>query len=218
MLLTQFGEASLSMGGKTYLVRPSLKAIASIGRPEDIEQVMQDVCDAFHVLRSGHLPKPLLISACANVLEICSNIPAELLGFCVPSKINGKLLYKAGKIPLSDIIIMANHCIKWGIQGDPKWKPKPSKTADDGRAFDPVDFVSILIDEFHLSREDAWNTTMTEFQRLCEQRVRTMRGNKPPPIDDESARKVMTNAREIIKRARELGIKPIKRNSSRSKR
>lgn len=206
-LMTEIGEASALIDGRQYLVRPSFRALASIGTVEDINQAITDVCHAYAILvEHGKTPPPMLISACANVLEYCSELPSSWLGQCDVSPITGRTTYRQGRVSVFEVVIMAHHCIKWGVSGDSKWQEKPDKPSN--KLFDPSEFVAILIDEFHMSREDAWLATMTEFQRLCEHRQRKAWGNKPPPPTKEEAKASFDFARDAIKRAREMGIKP----------
>ena len=210
-LMTEFGEASALVDGQEYLVRPSFRALATMGTPEVLTEIISDVCEAYSTLVDvGKIPRPGLISQCANVLESCSDLPASWLGHSDLGAISGRMTYRQGRIRIEEVIIIAHHCIKWGVQGNPKRKPSP----ESGRGkrpslFDPSEFVSIMIDEFHMSRDDAWSATMTEFQRLCEQRQRKAWGDKPPPPNKEEAKASLAHAMAEIKRARELGIKPV---------
>lgn len=207
-LMTEIGEASAMIGGRQYLVRPSFRALAALGDIECINQHIADVCHAYAILVEGNkTPPPLLIAACANVLESCSELPASWLGQCDVSPITRRMNYRQGKIRIDEVIIMAHHCIKWGVSGDSKWTQKSDKQ-ERLKPFDPSEFTAILMDEFHMGREDAWSATMTEFQRLCEHRQRKAWGNKPPPPTKEEAQASFDYARDAIKRARELGIKP----------
>lgn len=198
-ILTHIGEAAAEVGGKTYLVRPSFRALSTI---EDLEDEISAVCAAYNLLLSGVTPKVWQLCSCANVLRSCSDMPHEWFGELVDRA--GKWKYKFNKLSMRELVIMAHHCIKWGIYGDPKEKlSKAAKKAlaeQEQRPFDPHEFVSVLIDEFHLSSSDAWDATMTEFQRLCEHRQRKAWGNKPPPIDDDERENLQASYKEFLKR------------------
>lgn len=210
-LMTEHGEASALIDGQEYLVRPSFRALSQLGTPEELTEIIGDVCHAYSILiDAGKLPQVGLISQCANVLMACSDIPESWLGCTDLGAISGRMTYRQGRIRIDEIIIMAHHCIKWGVQGNPRRLQAPEKNAKPS-LFDPSEFVSIMIDEFHMGRDDAWGATMTEFQRLCEQRQRKAWGNKPPPPTKEEAKASVAHAMAEIKRARELGIKPVKR-------
>lgn len=202
-VMTQIGEASAMVDGTEYLVRPSFAALAEIGDPEVLDDYVRQVCSAYEILLQDKMPTVSMLGCCANILDVCSDLPSEWLGCYTENR-----KFKQGKVRIDELVIMAHHCIKWGVQGDSKWKSKPSKKQYENRMFDPADFVSILIDEFHMSSSDAWNCTMTEFQRLCEQRQRKAWGHKPPPPSQDEVRDTMKAAREAIKRGNELGIKP----------
>lgn len=210
-ILTHIGEATALINGQEYLVRPSFKALASVGDPKDLAQCISDVYTAYaYLVQFRRLPRSDYISACANLLELCSDIPPKYLGYLTASASGKRVLYRQGKISPDEIIIMANHCIRWGVGGDPKHKPQPVKDTGRPQLFDPAEFVAILIDEFHMSREDAWGATMTEFQRLCEQRQRKAWGDKPPPPTKEEAKASFDYAKNAIARARAMSLKPTK--------
>jgi Family of unknown function (DUF6246) len=208
-VLTQIGEASAMVDGQEYLVRPSFAALASLGDPEILELHIEKICLAYHLLTKGGItPNYESLSCCANMLDTCSDFPKHWLGECVVS--GNKIKWRQGKIPVYDLIIIAHHCVKWGVSGDSKFrnKPKPPKVK---KLFDPAEFVALLVDEFSMSKSDSWECTMTEFQRLCEQRQKKNWGDRPEPPTKESAIKSFEYANEAIARARKLGIKPAKK-------
>lgn len=198
-ILTHIGEAAAEVGGKSYLVRPSFRALSTI---DDLSVHIDEVCAAYNLLLSGMTPTAWQLCKCATVLQACSDMPYEWFGELVER--SGKFKYKITKISMRELVIMAHHCIKWGVYGDPKEKlSKAAKKAlaeQPHRDFDPHEFVSVLIDEFHLSSSDAWNATMVEFQRLCEHRQRKAWGNKPPPIDDDERENLVASYKEFLQR------------------
>lgn len=208
-LNTQIGEALASLDGTDYLVRPNFKAMASLGNADDIEHAMVTVCTCYDLyVNYKTIAKPHQLSVCASVLGACSNLPDEWLG--EPVQLASGFKWKQGKVTVGQLIIMAHHCIKWGISGDSKFRESAKRKKPDGppEKWDPQSFVAVMIDEFHMSREDAWQSTMTEFQRLIEQRQRKNWGNKPPPPTEEEAKATFDWAKDAIKRARELGVQP----------
>lgn len=208
-IMTQIGEASALLDGKEYLIRPTFSALASLGDVDEIDTHIRQVCLAYDLYLSGRQTPSLgMLSCCANVLEACSDFPPEWLGECVESRSGWR--WRQGRITVHELIIMAHHCIKWGVSGDSKFRDtaKRRKKQDKPELFDPHSFVAVMIDEFHMSREDAWQSTMTEFQRLVEQRQRKNWGGKPPPPTQEEAANTMKMAHDAIRRARELGLKP----------
>jgi len=204
---TSIGEAVIYIGEAQHLLRPSFRALQSVGNSEDLEYSINAICNAYQVLLSGLVPKPTDIACCGNMLDACSDLTFDSIGQIVPSVKNG-LRWKAGKLPYEDVVILAHHCIKWGVYGEPKEKltrqAKKKMAQEEQRPFDPAEFVAILIDEFGLSSQDAWNSTMTEFQRLCEHRNRKNWGDRPPPIDDEERDKLLDGYQAFLKNKQKL--------------
>lgn len=200
---TAIGECSAEYNGIEYIVRPSFLALKQI---DNLDDSIQTVCNAYNILLSGITPKIEEISVCAYVLQTCSNLPDELIGWS--EYFNGRFKWRKKILTIKEIIIMAHHCIKWGVFGDPKEKLSRSakKKLDEqqNKEFDPHDFVAILIDEFHLSSSDAWAATMVEFQRLCEHRNRKNWGDRPEPIDDDERDSLIAHYRASMKRKQEL--------------
>lgn len=201
---TSIGEASAWMDGRDYLVRPSF---AALNRIHDLQEAVRIVCEAYSVLLTGNMPRVIDIGTCGHVLAECSDFPVESIGY---ADLRGdRLKWIQGRLSVREVVIMAHHCIKWGIKGNPKEKLSKAarkRLADEPkRDFDPQEFVAVLVDEFGLSTGDAWNCTMVEFQRLCEQRQRKNWGDRPPPIDDEERDNLLAHYRACMQRKQELG-------------
>lgn len=184
---TAIGEASAEIGGQTYTVRPSFAAIASLGGPEDIDSVIRGCFSAIETFSNGMVPRLLHLCCCSVMLEACSNIPTEVLGWAEPVKNSDRLIWRQRLVSVDDLVVMANHCVKWGVMGDPRQKLSKSKKQRASGLFDPQAFVAVMIEEFGASRSDAWDTTMTEFQRLCEHRQDKAWGDRPKPPTKEEA-------------------------------
>ena len=124
------------------------------------------VCESYNILISSYEPTVQQVADCSIVLQKCSDLPDELVGWTEHR--NGKLKWRQKVATPREIIIMAHHCIKWGVFGSEKYAIKPSKTdRQENKGFDPSDFVMLLVDEFGIPLNDAWGATMTEFQQLC---------------------------------------------------
>ena len=200
---TSIGEASAEFKGKTYLLRPSFRALKRI---DYLEDSITSVCGSYNLLINGQNVTTAQVSVCAYVLQCCSDLPDDLVGWSEHR--NGKFKWVMKVLTISEIVIMAHHCIKWGVFGDPKEKlSKAAKKQIESKPqseFDPHDFVSIMIDEFNVSTNDAWDCTMVEFQRLCEHRNRKNWGDRPDPIDDDEREVLINQYEACMKRKQEL--------------
>lgn len=194
----EIGEALVSKGDEEHLIRPSFSALAAV---EDLQYTIEAVCEAYAVVLQSHTPKLHHLSACSIMLTACSNIPMEWMGYVVARESGAK--WKMGVLPIPDLVILAHHCVRWGVQGNPKEKlsrsAKKKLEAQPQRDFDPAEFVAVMVDEFGVSSRDAWDSTMTEFQRLCEHRNRKNWGDRPPPVSDEERDKLVSQYQQFLK-------------------
>lgn len=167
---TAIGELLIKTEQRDYLLRPSFAGIQRLGaNHHQINQVMREVFGCFEMMVEGTPPDTRKLSLCAGVLDaFCDeDLPLELTGYETG---DGKWFTRARKsIDPSDLIVLANHMIKWAFIGEPRRKPKPVKGAKRDEPFDPQTFVGILRSWGH-STDDAWQTTMVEFQREWEAR------------------------------------------------
>lgn len=201
------GEATAEYGEAEYLVRPSFSALASIGNPSDIDTVVRGCLSAIHNLEKDITPSISQLSACAVMLGACSTFPSQWLGHWRESTlVGGKRVWVQGLVNINDLIVMANHCVKWGVMGDPRRTPSAKAKAEMSGLFDPQEFVAIAMmphDAGGLgqTRTEAWSLTMTEFQRACEARMKAIRGGRPEPITPEEAEQLFKQVRERSKDA-----------------
>lgn len=210
------GEATAEIGQSSYMVRPSFAALSRLGGPDDIDFTIRCCVAAYDSLCANKTPRVLDLASCCSMLVACSDIPSDLMGWCEPTK-DDRLLWRQRMVSVNDLVVMANHCVKWGIMGDPAPRRKMTKKKREKAAglFNPQEFVAIMVDEFGMSRADAWDTTMTEFQRLCEARERKNWGDRPEPPTKEEAQQAAKWAREVTRRAAECGVKQERGKSKR---
>lgn len=184
--LIEIGELSISdslEGGKDYLLRPSLEAMTRIGSPADIVQTyaiihgndvaqLLDVCSETlkrvpaWMAPSFNRAAERLLSSCMLVLQACCDddltpMIGEWKGWrhCV--------VYRPGRLPKNDIIILAQSLMQHGVVGKAKvrrlQRHENSQTTSEFNAFD---YISAARSHFAMNRVEASQLTMTEFQLL----------------------------------------------------
>lgn len=191
--LTAIGEVGIETGGRSYLLRPSLFSMSQIGTPAEI-------VEATAILMSPEPEHPALIKAfrrlrfdrALTVLYACSGAQdlGDLVGGLAPSgrgpielfnapfdfnelgKINCRPRYLPGRLPMSDIVALAQGLIRHGVMGDVE--PDPGRTGEALKEFKAADYVAAAIAHLGMSESDAWNMTMTSF-------IQVMRAKYPPP-------------------------------------
>lgn len=214
--------AEIDGEGREYLLRPSFYAMSQIGEPKRIESAFGRVRMAMQVMVYGKAyttaDKPSLeqLNDCINVIHACSddNLPDALLGWFQPSRDESRLLYREGALSWKQIVVLADHLMRWGMVGEPDerrsrvWVKGQQKKSDEPNLFDPAEYVGMAIHALHLSKDDAWNLTMFEFQRAFD-KAYPIDESKVMPSQDE-AEEAMDKARQIRERKKQMNIQPRK--------
>lgn len=147
--LTEIGQIGVTDAAGNYFVfTPSFANISKIGNPKNIVK-------AFHDLHGPKAVRPAM-----HVMRCCSNGDADdLIGW-----LDEYLDRVDGSIPDAELIILAKSLMTDGIAG----RSKPSKKDGEGKysdSFDASEFVDAAMVHLGISAADAWQLTMTQFQR-----------------------------------------------------
>nr|DAM38462.1 MAG TPA: hypothetical protein [Caudoviricetes sp.] len=219
--LTDIGELSISdsrEGGKDYLLRPSFEAMTRIGTPEEIVQAYAtihgiEVSQLTEACAStfGRFPEWLspsfnratekILSTSMLVLQACCEedltaMIGEWKGWrhCV--------VYRPGKMPKNDIIVLAQHLMQHGIVG--KAKVRQLQRHETGQAiteFKAFDYISAARNHFGMSRAEAELLTMTEFQLLLAAKYPDQKGFTKEEYDAVADDYMAKKARRLAKAA-----------------
>lgn len=142
MILTSVGEIGVHAGQQTYVLRPSLYAVSTLGDGDEIVQVYADVMRGDPVQSLG------LILACSE---------DDVSGVFGWSVVDGGRMRLHLLQSVNDTVRIAQALAKHGIAGD---IPRTSDATYSGR-FDPREFVSLAIAHLGVAERDAWQMTMT---------------------------------------------------------
>ena len=74
--------------------------------------------------------------------------------------------YVQGRMPVSDVIIMASDLLYMGLIGKPRKLKKQSSAS--GSDFDASKFVGVAVAQLGMSPRDAWEMCLVDFQRAIE--------------------------------------------------
>lgn len=150
-ILTENGEVeAIAEGGERYVFRPSFFAMASLGNPREIVELFYRIHE-----------KPM-IDDVADVLRACclSELPHDVTGY--HDLKNGAIEFVAGAMPFGECVCLARWLMFNGVVGIKKIRGRSGEKSNE---FDPAEFVSAAMIHFGISRNDAEQMTMTEFQR-----------------------------------------------------
>ncbi|HBC2536327.1 TPA: hypothetical protein I3946_001079 [Enterobacter cloacae] len=184
--LTDIGELSISdsrEGGKDYLLRPSFEAMTRIGTPEEIVQAYatihgNDVTQLIEVCAGtlGRFPAWLspsfnraaekLFFASWQVLQACCE--EDLTPMIGEWKAwSNCVVYRPGKMPKNDIIVLAQHLMQHGVVGKAKVRQlQRHETGEKTTEFRALDYIVAAQTHFRMSEAEAVRLTMTKFQML----------------------------------------------------
>ncbi|WP_333896589.1 DUF6246 family protein [Mixta calida] len=184
----EIGECLITVGDEDYFFRPSFLNMTRIGDPQEIVQAFyylhnDEVTPLLQkaLMTYGVVPEWLLrymgrpqfakqaIYAAMNVMQACCDRDAsELTGELVPGK-SGRwgIVYRKGKVPMQNLVLIAQSLITHGIIG--KAKVRQLQRHETGQAtteFRAFDYINAARNHFGMSRQEAEQLSMTEFQML----------------------------------------------------
>ncbi|WP_168728639.1 DUF6246 family protein [Enterobacter hormaechei] len=186
--LKEIGECLITAGDDEYFFRPSFINMTRIGEPREIVQafydlhhdevsgVLQSALDAYgvipawliqHIKSTGYGRKAMM--AAMTVLAACCDLDVtQLIGEIRPAKASGKTFkIRRGSMDEFDMLVIAQSLITHGIIG--KAKVRKLQRHEGGEAtneFNAFEYVSAARNHFGMSRAEASQLTMTEFQML----------------------------------------------------
>lgn len=161
---TAIGEACITLNGKDYLFRPSLKAMSRLGEGDEIVKVFAALSEPLQINpffpeQSYRAWERNVLSTAYDVLCACCDEDITPLIGHMGSRWNS---FVPGAMPATDMVHIARCMMKHGVVGT---VPAPAATTEGAysREFNPRDFASDAVAHLGMSTADAWNLTMTEF-------------------------------------------------------
>ncbi|MBV4366291.1 DUF6246 family protein [Erwinia phyllosphaerae] len=217
----EIGECLISHGEDDYFFRPSFAAMSRIGEPQEIVKAFYDLYNdevtpllQQALVAFGKLPawlidfvnrkqiaKSAMMAAMAVLTACCDRDPVALTGEIVPGK-SGKwaFVYRKGAMPSGDMVLIAQSLITHGIIG--KAKVRQLQRHESGQAtteFRAFDYISAARNHFNMSRADAEQLTMTEFQLLLAARYPDQKGFTREEYDAVADDYLAKKARRLAK-------------------
>ena len=153
----EFGECLITAGDRDYFFRPSLLAMSRIGEPAEIVQTFYDLCND-EMIMAAHT----VLTAC------CADDIGELIGWMKPGKGRKRsFVWRQGSMPPHNMVIVAQSLMMHGIIGKAKVrKLQRHESSDTTSEFRASDYIIAARNHFGISKEEAGQLTMTEFQLM----------------------------------------------------
>lgn len=205
-VITDIGQAVIRAGGREIFLNPSFLAMSRIGAPEEIVTL-------FVTVHAGHYPthrisEPSIMrdvlarcfaemaAAAARVVTACctENISHLIGTYQITTK--GKLSYRPGLLPVTDVLELARHLIRHGVMGDQPPEQLKGQKKEYSSKFDVRSFVYTAVAHLGTSEADAWSMTMTSFRAAMNAKFPVKEKDKIPT--EEAYDEVMDWADKMV--------------------
>lgn len=195
--LTEIGEMRISLSDRSFFFKPSFRAMNSIGTPKEIVEVYAKLNGIDYVAPLQHveylpfgaqmqvmktISKPVygrhVLSAAYIVMQsCCEDDISVLIGGWKPTPRGVR--YVPGIMPVSDIIIIARNLMQHGIIGKSPLKV-PERLEEQGKKttneFHASQYIISARTHFDMTRDEAENLSMTEFQMMIKNKYPEPKG------------------------------------------
>ncbi|AXQ70371.1 hypothetical protein KGB44_gp54 [Salmonella virus VSt472] len=195
--LTEIGEMRISLSDRSFFFKPSFRAMNEIGTPKEIVEVYAKLNGIDYVAPLQHveylpfgaqmqvmktITKPVygrhVLSAAYIVMQsCCEDDISVLIGGWKPTPRGVR--YVPGIMPVSDIIIIARNLMQHGIIGKSPLKV-PERLEEQGKKttneFHASQYIISARTHFDMTRDEAENLSMTEFQMMIKNKYPEPKG------------------------------------------
>lgn len=195
--LTEIGEMRISLSDRSFFFKPSFRAMNEIGTPKEIVEVYARLNGIDYVAPLQHveclpfgaqmqvmktISKPVygrhVLSAAYIVMQsCCEDDISVLIGGWKPTPRGVR--YVPGIMPVSDIIIIARNLMEHGIIGKSPLKV-PERLEEQGKKttneFHASQYIISARTHFDMTRDEAENLSMTEFQMMIKNKYPEPKG------------------------------------------
>lgn len=155
-MLTRYGFAAIYIDDIEYKLSPTFQNIDKIGTPKEIIETVTSLYNCPSINWQYHRALGVVQTCCEPKL---------------PEKATGRFkVYDNGKLKLvnppssdfvSDIVVLASHCIKHGVIG--VTSDESSGDGEPMKEFDAYMYMGLAQEHLSKTREQAADMTMTEF-------------------------------------------------------
>lgn len=219
--LKELGECLITCGDDEYFFRPSFINMTHIGEPREIVQafydlhhdevtgVLQSALEAFGLIpawliqhiKSTSYGRKAMMAAMTVLAACCDRDVTPLIGEIRPAKASGKAFkMRRGAMDEFDMLVVAQSLITHGIIG--KAKVRRLQRHESGEAtseFNAFEYISAARNHFGMSRAEAEQLTMTEFQVLIAAKYPDQKGFTKDEYDAVADDYLAKKARRLSK-------------------
>lgn len=155
-MLTRYGFGAIHIGDKEYKISPTFGNIDKLGTPREIVETFTSFFNCPSINWQYHRAVEILQACCEPKL------PDSVTGrFKVYENGKMKLINPPSKDFMHDIIVLAGHCLKYGIVGVTNYEVETD--GEPIKEFDAYHFIGLACEHLGRTREQAADMTLTEF-------------------------------------------------------
>lgn len=208
-ILKRTGQCAIKYKEVEYIFTPSFLNIAQLGEETEIvkifnslnnELAVAETCSTEKAVRPHRLKVMSLSSISIDLLRSCLSVLTCMCDKEIPTEIIGKIesdfTYRLGVIPCNNLIVLAMSLMRSGLVGQPNDRSCQGNGDDDG--FNCSKFITFAMGHFGISKADAENLTMIEFQDLFNSKYPAAKSKQ----DDDKDRKEAEQFYDDIIKAR----------------
>jgi len=219
--LKELGECLITCGDDDYFFRPSFINMTRIGEPREIVQAFYDLHhdEVSGLLQSalevyGNIPSWLIqhikstsygrkamLAAMTVLSACCDRDVSPLTGEIRPAKASGKAFkLRRGSMDEFGMLVIAQSLIAHGIIG--RAKVRKLQRHEGGEAtneFNAFEYISAARNHFGMSRAEAEQLSMTEFQLLIAAKYPDQKGFTKDEYDAVADEYLAKKARRLAK-------------------
>lgn len=186
--IKEIGECLITYGDQDYLLRPSFINMTRIGEPDEIVSTFYDLYHdeisgliesaikaygavpswLIEHIKSTSYGRKAVMSAMTVIEACCDEDTTVLIGELRPAKVAGKSFkVRRGAMNEYNMLIIAQSLIAHGIIGKAKVRKLQRHESNEATSeFNAFEYISAARNHFGMSRAEAEQLTMTEFQLL----------------------------------------------------
>lgn len=155
-MLTRYGFGAIHIDDKQYKISPTFQNIDKLGTPKEIIETFKSFFNCPSINWQYHRAVEILQACCEPKL------PEKVTGrFRVDERGKMKLVNPPSQDFMHDIIVLASHCLKYGVVG-----VSDGESLEEGEPiteFDVYQFIGLACEHLGRTREQAADMTLTEF-------------------------------------------------------
>ncbi|MBD2816619.1 hypothetical protein ID850_18170 [Xenorhabdus sp. Flor] len=222
--ILDIGEIVISTDKSDFLFRPSLAAMTRIGTPKQIVDVYTLLNGAetqslvnramlaygsvpdwlIRMMRKPAFGRNILSTAMMVIQACCDEDTDELIGEWRPGQRG--IVYRPGKVPINDIIVIAQELVTHGVIGKVKIRKlqRNEGTEEYSGQFKAIEYINAARAHFTMSRGEAEQLTMTEFQMMLKAKFPEEKGftreeyDAVMEADDKRTHDLISGRRKLV--------------------